>query len=323
MSGSLFLLGPQRPNPNMPTVLARAERPGRVVYITAGWRHDENDDEALKRDVGVNGMSLPLYAWFEELAKTAPGLFAAHHQQQDEIRKLKAMYRLRLAPALESVRVMLAQKDLHPDASYVQEELDDAIAVLRGLRTRFIAHCDVARQAFVDRAHPTHHPKVQRRMADVRNILADARAVLIAGGHVGVLRSRLEFFGLGPLLTEAMEQGTRVIAWSAGAMALCDEVVLFHDDPPTGQHNAEVLDRGLGLAPGIVYLPHARQRLFLDDRVRVSLLAARFNPVPCIGVENGAVLIRHKGEWKNRGKPDAAFRLGTDGGIHPLEVTRA
>jgi len=41
-------------------------------------------------------------------------------------------------------------------------------------------------------------------------------------------------------------------------------VILFHDTPPQGRGVSQVLDEGLGLAPGVVALPSPRQRLRLD-----------------------------------------------------------
>lgn len=322
VNGPLYLLGPQRPNANMPTALATVNRPGRVLYITAGWRHDENDDEALRRDLGTGGFPLPLYAWFEELAKTAPDLFAAHHSQQDEIRKLKTLYRARLDAALQAVRVMLAHAEQRPDVPYVKEEFDDAIASVRALRQRYIRQCDSIRERFAEKWDVSRNRQVARRMIEIEGLVREARAVLIAGGHVGVLRNRLEFFGLGPILQRARHRGVGIIAWSAGAMALTDEVVLFHDDPPVGQSNAEVLDRGLGLATGIVALPHARERLWLHDRTRVAVLGWRF-AVPVVGLENGAWLEQRDGAWVNRGQADAAYQLCPDGATRLVDTFHA
>jgi hypothetical protein len=46
---------------------------------------------------------------------------------------------------------------------------------------------------------------------------------------VAVLVNRLRLFGLGDLVADKT-----VFAWSAGAMAVSERVVLFHDDPPQG-----------------------------------------------------------------------------------------
>jgi hypothetical protein len=79
-----------------------------------------------------------------------------------------------------------------------------------------------------------------------------------------------------------------VIAWSGGAMALTERVVLFHDRAPQGYSHAEVYDDGLGLARGVVLLPHARRRLLVDDRTRMGVLARRFAPAQCVVLDDGA-----------------------------------
>jgi peptidase E len=138
--------------------------------------------------------------------------------------------------------------------------------------------------------------------------------VAITGGHVAVLLNRLRFFGVDRALTDRFHAGGNIVAWSAGAMVLTERVVLFYDDPPDGPTHPEILDRGLGLVKDVVLLPHARQRLRLDDRDRVALLAQRFGPTACLGLENGAWLARDGDEWINRGLEQAAVRLTEDGG---------
>jgi hypothetical protein len=85
--------------------------------------------------------------------------------------------------------------------------------------------------------------------------------------------------------------GKPVFAWSAGAMALARRIVLFHDNPPQGAGNAEVLEHGLGLCPRIVPLPHAERRLRLGDPLRVSLFARRFQPQTPVTLDPGARLV--------------------------------
>ena len=80
-------------------------------------------------------------------------------------------------------------------------------------------------------------------------------------------------------------------------MAVSERVILFHDAPPHGPGNAEVLDAGLGLAAGVVPLPHAHRRLRLDDAERVSLMARRFAPASCNALDDGATLVRRDGRW--------------------------
>ena len=66
-----------------------------------------------------------------------------------------------------------------------------------------------------------------------------------------------------------------MIAWSAGAMALTERVLLFHDRTPHGPSHAEFLDERAGLAARRVLLPHARRRLRIDDPARMAELAVR------------------------------------------------
>jgi hypothetical protein len=65
----------------------------------------------------------------------------------------------------------------------------------------------------------------------------------------------------------------------------------------------------------VVLLPHARQRLRLDDPLRVSSLARRMAPAPCLGLENGAWLVRDGDQWANRGPMGSAFQLQPDGTV--------
>ena len=134
----------------------------------------------------------------------------------------------------------------------------------------------------------------------VLNALASAEAVLEPSEReMGVL---LADIGGGTtdlaLYTEGMAWHTAVlpiggkplIAWSAGAMLLADNIVVFHDFPPQGPGQVELLDSGLGLLRNWIVLPHARSRLQLDDRRHVANLAARFAPARCVTLNEGSEL---------------------------------
>ena len=130
------------------------------------------------------------------------------------------------------------------------------------------------------------------------------------------------FFGVEHAIGEALRHGAPLLAWGAGAMAMTDDIVLFYDDAPDapdGASEAEVLDHGLGLAPGVVLFPHAEERLRLDDRARVAALAHRFGPRPCVGLEAGAWIQPTAAGWRSRGAPGSAIRLHVDGTVAPLE----
>ena len=310
----LHVLGPQRPTPNAPACLDELGGTGSLLVITAGWRHDETDDEALRRHLGPDVVLLPVYTWFEVIAKELPDLRAAYRKRQDQLLRLRRLHRLRLHPALDVVR-SLWEEGLGDDP-IMAEELASAMAHVRSLDEQLLVRCDAIHAAWAERlADLQRHKVVAGLMDKAAEAVAGARTVAITGGHVAVLLNRLRFFGVDAALQRRHQAGGNIVAWSAGAMALTDRIVLYYDDPPDGPTHPELLDRGLGLVHDVVLLPHARQRLRLDDRSRVALLAQRFAPTACIGLENGSWLARDGDEWVNRGHEHAAVRLQTDGGV--------
>jgi hypothetical protein len=80
-------------------------------------------------------------------------------------------------------------------------------------------------------------------------------------------------------------------------MAVSERIVLFHDSPPQGPGDAEVLDWGMGLCAGVVPLPHASRRLRLDDPLRVALLSRRFSPAHCIPLDAGSRIDWNGEKW--------------------------
>jgi hypothetical protein len=138
------------------------------------------------------------------------------------------------------------------------------------------------RLEFESRWTPLDRPAVAEHRTEIAARIADCEAVAVAGGHVATLLNRLVLFGIAEMPIRTL------FAWSAGAMALTDRVVLFHDDPPQGQGESEVLEEGLGLCPRVVVFPHWRRRLKLEDPERGSLLAKRFEPASCLAMEDGS-----------------------------------
>lgn len=318
LSGSIVLLGPQRPSPNITEVLERlpavagdASRP--FVTITAGWRHDESDCGALHRALWGRAVHLPLYTWFDEVMRADPAFASAYKGVTAQLKEIKRLHRVRQQPALDAVQRLLGMAEKSRDLA--RPQLLWALEDVRRIDDQLIRQSHALRERHPVVAESWSHPLVAARRAEAMTQIADARAVCIAGGHVAVLRNRLQFFGL----AEALSRARTVVAWSAGAMVLTERIVLFYDDPPEGASHAEVLDDGFGLVRDCVLLPHARRRLKLDDNSRTSLLATRFAPQVCLGLENGAWVDRLDGRWVNRGAPGSALVLGLNGAVVPLE----
>jgi hypothetical protein len=154
-------------------------------------------------------------------------------------------------------------------------------------------------------------PVVARHRAELGRALEPAAALALAGGHVAVLLNRLRLFD--PL---ALSGSRPLVAWSAGAMALSERVVLFHDNPPQGAGDAEVLESGLAAVPNVVSLPHAGRRLRLNDPVRAALFARRFSPAMSVLLERDSRI-----DWDGArlSGSESTFYLNRRGGLRRLE----
>src|SRR5207244_956803 len=137
-------------------------------------------------------------------------------------------------------------------------------------------------------------PSVARHRKEIARLVESCAAIAIAGGHVATLVNRLFLFGLGELAA-----GRIVFAWSGGAMAISERIVLFHDDPPQGPGASEVLDAGLGLVPGVVLLPQPEQRLELSRRDRVRSMARRFSPARCLALPARSSIVWKAGRFSS------------------------
>lgn len=300
------MLGPERPHPVLPAVLDRLGARGPLALISAGWRYDEDRDEPLRAAVGRTVHNLRLYHAFQDIERDAPELAAAHARKQAGLKAAKARYRVAIVKALEAAQDLWHGR---PDDRWYRLAVD----ALRLADALFLEESDRLHRAFAEEARPEAHPAVRAVRARVQDILAGCDTVLIAGGHVGILRNRLQFFGFAEHLA-----GRRVVAWSAGAMALTDRVLLFHDHTSFGPGTAELLDRGLGLVPGVVYLPHARARLDLADHRTLAILHDRLAPARALTLENGAVLLDGL-----HPEPGPAAQIGADGRLHPPRAADA
>lgn len=243
---------------------------GKIATITAGWQERESEDSELNEHLEGRTVNLRLYARAEEAWKQDPELRLAHRARQDRMRHKQDFYRIRLEHELEAAFVIQTRK---APPEILDEERDSSIHAIRDLDDAHLRDCVRERERFLLACNPSTRPVIAKHRDELAALLNGCAAVAIAGGHVATLLNRLELFDLKPLLAEKP-----IFAWSAGAMAISDKVVLFHDDPPQGPGAAEVLDRGMGIISGVVPLPQPDQRLRLQDRERVRLLARRFAP---------------------------------------------
>jgi len=302
------LLGPQRFLPTLGRAVRAAGVEGTLASVTAGWQEREAEDLELHEHLEERTTNLMLYARSEEVFERDPELFRAHRERQERLRSMQELYRIRLAHLKRAARELAAREG---DPELLEPEREEAIAAIRELDNRHLQRIRAVNDAFDATWRPLERPAVARQVAEIERTLERAEALAVAGGHVAILLNRLRLFGIDRLLGSR-----RVFAWSAGAMAISERVVLFHDSPPQGQGNAEVLEAGLGWAVGVVALPHARRRLALDDPLRVALFARRFAPAHCLVLDDGSQVVLGEAGFR---ADSGVRRLTIDGRLAPME----
>jgi Peptidase family S51 len=320
----VILLGPQR-RPTVDAVVrslvadGSLAADGTVATVTAGWLEREPDDRELSALLEGRDVNLGLYGRWLDVQERDPGYAAGERRRQEVLADLQDSYLLRLDYALQAVyalqrraaagagqrrggfvdgpvagRVASAGGAPVADAvagavagaagAPVADAVAEACGAVRELDAAHLRHVEEARDEFSARLRPDDRPVIAEHRAAVADLLASAAALVLAGGHVGVLADLLHLFD--PFNLAAAPRSP-VIAWSAGAMALTDRIVLFHDRSPQGPGHPEVYGSGLGMLRDAVLLPHARARLLLDDTPRMAVFARRFAPARCILLENG------------------------------------
>jgi hypothetical protein len=303
-AGKVILLGPQR-RPTLDGVLRSLALDGPVATVTAGWQEREPDDAELSTIAGGRDVNLGLYRRWLDVQDRDPEYAAAERRRQEVLAELQDVYLLRLDYALRAVYAL--QRRGAPPRPYA-DPVPEAIAAVRELDAAHLRHVNQVRGEFFERLRPHDRPVIAGHRAAVAGALGETAALVLAGGHVGVLADVLHLFNV----AAALHADKPVIAWSAGAMALAERIVLFHDRPPQGPGHPEVYGSGLSLLRGVVPLPHARTRLLLDDTSRMAVFARRFAPARCVLLDTGARV--------NADDPAGARVLGQDGHVTALEA---
>ena len=281
----VILLGPQR-RPTVDTAIRSLATGGPIAAITAGWQEREPDDAELGKLLGPRGVNLTLHARWLDVQDRDAEYAAGERGLAGVLAELQDIYLLRLDYALQAVYAVArrASGDQLPAAEATAvAEANDAVRELDAAHLRRVNN---VRGEFFQLLRPHDRPVIAEHRAAVERILGEAAALVITGGHVGVLTDVLHLFNIAAAAA-AMAEGSPVIAWSAGAMALADQIVLFHDRAPQGPGHPEGYGSGLSMVRDAVLLPHARARLLLDDTARMSVLARRFSPARCVPLEQG------------------------------------
>jgi hypothetical protein len=273
-----FVLGPQR-RPTLGPVVGALDLAAPVATVTAGWEEREPDDAELDALLGGRSTNLRLHARWQDVLARDPAYADAERQYRAALREHRALYQLRLDAALRGLREVTRYDG---DDAVRSAARTDAEAVVRLVDEQHLARVREARASFEDTWRPGERDAVAEHRSAVSHVAGSASALVVTGGNVEVLLHVLRLF--------AVPAPPAVIAWSAGAMALTERVLLFHDRTPYSPSDAEFLDSGVGWLRGCVLLPHARRRLRTDDPVRMAELAARAAPARCVVLDDGVRL---------------------------------
>lgn len=275
---TITLLGPQRFRASARAAVRALEVDGPLAVVNAGWQEREADDGELNEVLEGRVCNLRLHQRWEELLAGDAEYAEAVRTHDLLLDEHRALYLLRLGHAVEAADAVWRRSESERLRS---PALDDAIEAVRALDAWHLGVVAELEAEFEAARRPAERPGIARHRAEVDELVGRAVALVLPGGHVGVLLRCLNTFLPQP------PAALPVVAWSAGAMAVAERVVLFGDISSQGPRHTEVYRRGLGLYHGLVPLPHARRRLRLGDPERVTAMARRFHPDRCLVLDDG------------------------------------
>lgn len=304
------LLGPQGDRPVVAAVLAELGVDGTVAMITSGWEEREDDDGALIEWCGGRAVNLRLHARRLEILQADQPLAASQGEADALAEELRELYRVRLDHGMAAVRQLhhLVPRARHLGAT----EVDSALAAVAELDTVHLVRLAAVASMLRAEVESGEHPEVQRHRGEVAEQLAGCSALVVAGGHVGELVAGLTLFGIDQLAADLP-----IVAWSAGAMALTERVVVAEPMLPAGGASPEVYDRGLDRCHQLVALADAAARLPLGDPEMLASLARRMAPRVVVLLDEG-----DRVDVGPDGRPDLAGArvVGLDGLLHTQEA---
>jgi hypothetical protein len=279
-----------------------------VAIVTAGWQEREVDDAELRELVGLPTVNLALHERWLAVHDEDREYAHAEREHEAALAELRQLYLVQLDHALSAAYEVARRSDARPRLR--DRALTDSLSVVQLLDEQHVQRMADFQQRFYDAWRPQERTAVARHRDEIQHLLEGSSALAIAGGHVGELARVLHLFHVAPHLPP------HVVAWSAGAMALTERVVLFHDFVPHGVAQTEVYAEGIGVVHGVVALPHARRRLRVSDPIRMSVLARRFAPARCLVLDDSTrVPLDAEG-----GLPPEARVLDLEGRIAEIEA---
>lgn len=178
-------------------------------------------------------------------------------------------------------------------AHFLAQDMRDIIATLSANDDQMVANLRVLDEHFVAAAGLHYNPTWQRLRAGLERRLLDASAIFMFGGDLGAMHRCLTFFRLRDAFLEAVRRGASIFAVSAGALLLCDRIIVYNDFPSAHgpRREFQLFDRGFALVRQLQIFPHCMDRIQTDDEDNLSYLAYRFQHRTCVGLNEESFLL--------------------------------
>jgi hypothetical protein len=300
------LLGPQRRVTAARAAVAELMPEGRIATVNAGWQERETDSAELSDVLAGRMLNLELYRRWQEIVASDGHYALTERRLTALLAEIQAVYAIRLNHQMASLEAVSRRKEI---PGVQTAAMFDTIRALQELDRWHLDAVAETRHEFFQAVRLGERDSVQKHRAEIAELVAQCSGMVFAGGHVGVLLHVLHIFDITRVIKGPL------IAWSAGAMALSDRVVLFHDFAASGDRHAELYAEGLGVYPRVLPFPHARRRLRLDDASRLGQMALRFQPRTCLLLNDGArVDVSEDGAL-----PSGARFLARTGGVQTVD----
>lgn len=311
------LLGSRHEDPEV----ARSRR---VLLVTAAWGDREHDEAHVKQ--ALNGIGLPsrfeggydrglvnlsLRHEVRILQRAAPPLIAAWNEARRVAEMARSFYLEHNAHLIQLFRRTLAVgKREDPTLTVARLAEDQGHYSTGGRLLRYTLSRGLAQALSTLEANDDHLvdllDEIERRAFDGSGLAYDpawraakerleqrilsANSIILFGGQLDQLLDALRFFRLREALSEALRRGTQLVAMSAGAMVLCERVIIY-DDMSATRRDFQLHDRGLALVRDIQLFPHCTERIQTDDPDNLAYLARRFRHHACVGLNQRSFLL--------------------------------